>query len=138
MFLSTRPRLNLRRTMMVRVLMFLLVMTATPLSARAAVDAPPAAETSLPDDSLNMSYTFMGTFISYAPDRQEITVTDENGEELILTVDAEVVPTRDGRTVTFADLHPADRLNLTVLDDENGSERITAIDMVRAPATTTR
>lgn len=106
----------------------------TPWAVLAAVDTPPAPDLAAPEDALNMSSTFTGTFVSYAEDRQEMTVTDENGEELVLTVDADVVPRAAGRTLTFAALHPGDQLHLTVVDEEDGAERITAIDVVPAPA----
>ena len=89
------------------------------------------AEPSEPSES---PHAVTGAFVHYVPEDQEITVLDDNGEELILAVDPGVLPAVDGRTVAFDQLRDGDRLTLTVVGDDNGDEYVTSIQVARAPA----
>ena len=80
-----------------------------------------------------MSHTVTGGFVSYVPEDQEVTVLDDNGEELIFTVDPNVLPVINGQPAAFDQLRAGDRLTLTVVDDENGDEYVMAIQAARAP-----
>ena len=119
-----------------------LVALMTGWTPRVHAEAPPpspapAAESDAPDDSVDLlapEHTLVGSFVSYAADDQEVTVLDENEEELIFAVDPGVLPTAGGTTVPFSALHVGDQLALTVIDVEDGTERVTAIDVTRAPA----
>ena len=79
-------------------------------------------------------HTVTGAFVSYAPEDQEITMRDDHGEELIFTVDPDTLPQVNGQTTAFDQLHAGDQLTLTVTDDDNGDEYVTAIQVARAPA----
>ena len=96
----------------------------------------PVAESAAPDDAVDLrapEHTIVGSFAGYAPDDQELTIIDENDEELIFAVDNGVLPSAGGRALPFGELHAGDQLALTVIDAEDGSERVTAIDVTRAP-----
>lgn len=96
-------------------------------AAEADLPAATAADTEL-------SHTITGRFVSYSHDDQEITLTDDNGEELIFTLEPDVVPRAGGRPVAFDQVQVGDRLTLTVADDENGDESVTALEVASAPA----
>ena len=85
-------------------------------------------------ESADLPHTVTGEFVSYAPEDQEVTVRDDNDEELIFTVDPNALPSLNDQTVAFDRLRAGDRVTLTVADDENGDEYVTAIAVARAPS----
>lgn len=97
----------------------------------------PEASHATPDDATDLAtpeHTLSGEFVSYSAEAQEVTIVDENDEELVFTVDPGVQPRAGGTTLPFDELRAGDQLTLTVVDAEDGTERVTAIDATRAPA----
>lgn len=97
----------------------------------------PAAEVETQDAGMpeEMSYAVTGAFVHYASDDQEITLRDDNGEELIMAVEPGVQLEIDGQPAAFDELQADDRLTLmVVVDDELGVEYVTAIQVARAVA----
>ncbi len=134
------PRRGARHALQRTVIAGLVALTGGWITcAQAASDQPPAASAEQPsasDDSVDLlapEHTIVGSFVRYAPDDQELTIVDENDEELIFAVDNGVLPSAGGRALPFGELHAGDQLALTVIDAEDGSERVTAIDVTHAP-----
>ena len=97
--------------------------------------APSAAAT--PQTSDEIQHLLTGRFMSYSDEDEEITIVDDNGEELIFTVDPGVAPSKDGGPVAFDDLDESTWLTLTVLEGEDGAERVTGIVVTSPPAAAT-
>ena len=97
----------------------------------------PEASPATPDEAVDLAtpeHSLSGEFVSYSAEDQEVTIVDENDEELIFTVDAGVQPRAGGRPLRFDELRAGDQLTLTVVDAEDGTERVTAVEATRTPA----
>ena len=104
----------------------LLVWCAHPVSA---------AEAGLPDVTApeDASYTVTGTLAGYDADNQEVTVQDDNGDEMVFFVEQVMAPTLNGQPASLDALRAGDRLTLTVTESESGDESVTALAATRAP-----
>ena len=106
------------------VAMGLLVWCVHPVSAAEAG----LADVTAPEDA---SYTVTGGFIGYSAENQEVTVQDDNGDEMVLFVAQHVAPTINGQPSALDALRAGDRLTLTVVEDEAGDESVTALAATR-------
>ena len=104
----------------------LLVWCAGPVSA---------AEAGLPDVTApeDASYTVTGAFVGYDAGNQEVTVHDDNDDEMVFFVEQDVAPTVNGQPAALDALRVGDRLTLTVTESESGDESVTALAATRAP-----